>query len=135
MPEERISDRRTVRLPDDSGEDPFELWRRASRECIREHEKERLRVLSRVVEALDRLASDYTWKEAYLFGSIVKPGRFHCHSDVDVSLLGLSKYDHYAFVGDLSMLIERPADVIRLEECPFAEAIVSEGVKWRRKER
>jgi len=112
----------------------FELWERLAGDRARDRERNRRRQLGRVMEALDQLTGDYRWEELYIFGSLIKPARFHPESDVDVAVRGLSKFDHFAFVGDLSMLIERPVDVVLLEECPFAEAIVSKGLKWQKKE-
>jgi predicted nucleotidyltransferase len=70
----------------------------------------------------------------YIFGSLIRPGRFRHESDVDVAVRGLNKFKHFVFVGDLSMLLERSVDVIGLEECPFTASIVSKGLKWRKKE-
>ena len=118
----------------DEEKQSFELWEKLVKEKARQRERERRRLLDRLLEALDQLARDYRWEELYVFGSLIKPGRFRLDSDVDVAVRGLNKFDHFALVGGLSMLIERPVDVVMLEECPFAETIVLKGMKWQRKE-
>jgi predicted nucleotidyltransferase len=116
-----------------SGES-FELWRRLAKARLQEHERERERVLSTVLEAIRELAQHYTWADLYIFGSITSPGRFHPRSDVDIAVRGLNKFDHFAFIGDISLLIGRSVDVVRLEDCRITESITSKGLKWQGKE-
>ncbi len=95
-------------------------------------ERRRLSVLRQVLHALDTLSEKYAWEEAYLFGSLTRPGCFGPESDVDIAIAGLNKFDHYALVGDISNLLDRAVDVVRLEECPFAAKIAREGISWKR---
>jgi hypothetical protein len=95
-------------------------------------EKHRLSVLEAVFAALETLSDQYAWEEAYLFGSLTRPGCFGPESDVDIAIAGLNKFDHYALVGDISNLLDRTVDVVRLEECPFAAKIAREGISWKR---
>lgn len=112
----------------------FALWERLKEERARDRERDRLTLLTKVMEALDRLSRDYKWREAYVFGSLTRPGRFRAESDVDIAVRGLDKFALFAFVGDLSSLLGRDVDVVVLEECPFAETIVSKGFKWQKRE-
>lgn len=114
-----------------SGSD-FALWARSRREKQARLERRRLAALQEVLAALETLSRKYTWEEAYLFGSLTRPGRFGPESDVDIAVAGLSKFDHYAFVGHISNLLDRTVDVVRLEECPFAEKIAREGIPWKK---
>ena len=111
-----------------------QLWYRHRAHKKQRLEKARRQLVAQVKTALDTLGRRYRWDEAYLFGSITRPHRFGPASDVDVALCGLNPLDHYAFVGDISALLNRNVDVVRLEECPFASTIVNKGVKWVRKQ-
>jgi predicted nucleotidyltransferase len=84
--------------------------------------------------AIQQLENIYQWDEIYLFGSITKPQQFSHWSDIDIGIKGLNKYRHYRFISDLSGLLEREIDVVRLEDCPFAEAIEKRGVLWKKHE-
>ncbi len=55
--------------------------RRATREALREHK------LAQARKAIRRLAPQYpAVRRVYLFGSLLRPGRFHAASDIDVAL-------------------------------------------------
>lgn len=110
----------------------FSLWARSREEMQARLEKRRLAALQEVLTALETLSGRYTWDKAYLFGSLTRPGRFGPESDVDIAMAGLSKFDHYALVGDISNLLDRAVDVVRLEECPFAAKIAREGIPWKK---
>jgi len=109
--------------------DPY-IWRERRRQRLEDYENIRRTVLSEIEEAVKGLTGKYEWDEIYLFGSITKPGRFQPNSDVDLGIKGLDKFALYAFIGDISAMLNREVDVVRLEECPFAEKIMKSGVKW-----
>ena len=113
----------------------YSLWMQAARQQEKEHERTRKKVLRELDEALETLAERYTWETLYVFGSLIKDGGFTPRSDVDIALGGLNKFDYYAFVGDISSLLNRTVDVINLEECPFVNSVISRGVKWTSKKR
>jgi len=98
-----------------------------------EREKIRKSILQDVNKTLQLLMEKYTWKEIYLFGSIVQKGRFQPNSDVDIAVRGLNKFDYYAFIGEVSEILNRRVDVIRLEECHFSNSIEKKGMKWTHK--
>jgi uncharacterized protein len=100
-----------------------------------DREKIRKRILQDVEKTLQLLMEKYTWKEIYLFGSIVQEGRFKPNSDVDIAVLGLNKFDYYTFIGEASEILNRRVDVIRLEECHFSNSIVKKGLKWIHKKK
>lgn len=93
-------------------------------------EEERIKVLRQVKMALETLAESYSWDAIYIFGSLAKRGKFAEKSDIDIAIKGLNKFDHFSFTGDISALLGRPVDVIRLEDCHFGDAIISGGVRW-----
>ena len=115
---------------------PFDIsiWRRANISKRRSIEQNRLNTMDEIWKAIQHLTQRYQWDEIYLFGSITKPERFSQRSDIDIGIKGLNKYQHYRFISDLSGLLEREIDVVRLEDCPFAEAIVKRGVQWKKHE-
>jgi len=100
-----------------------------------EREKNRKRILQDVNKTLQLLMEKYTWKEIYLFGSIVQEGRFQPNSDVDIAVRGLNKFDYYAFIGEVSEILNRCVDVIRLEECHFSSSIIKKGMRWTNKKK
>jgi uncharacterized protein len=118
-------------LPEKS-QGSFEVWRR--RQSRRRARDEALRhsVLEAVCAALDRLALEYPFEEAYLFGSVVNPGRFSDRSDVDVGVEGLDGRDLYRFVASLSGAVGREVDVVLLEESGLAPFIRAKGISWKK---
>jgi predicted nucleotidyltransferase len=67
----------------------------------------------------------------HVFGSLVKPGRFCDHSDVDLALQvepsGLSLYQLTSL---LSERLGRKVDVLLLSECHFRDKILREAELW-----
>jgi hypothetical protein len=39
---------------------------------------------------------------------------------------------HYRFIADLSRLIGREVDVVRLEDCNFTDVIKTQGIRWKK---
>lgn len=108
-------------------------WQKAIIKRQSDQEKLRKSVLQKINLALKTIEKKYDWKEAYLFGSVTKKETFRRNSDIDLAVSGLNKLDHYAFLAELSDLLEKSVDVVLLEECPFAESIKEKGLKWNRK--
>lgn len=106
------------------------LWIELLHKQMESREEIRKQVLLQVDAALDTLAGSYSWDEAYMFGSLIKEGKFSNRSDVDIAIKGLNKFKHFAFVGDISALLGRGVDVIMLEDCHFRNSIISGGIKW-----
>jgi uncharacterized protein len=111
------------------------LWLESIRGEEDAREKERRKALREVENALDFMAKRYSWEETYIFGSVTKKGRYSKGSDIDIAVKGLDKFDFYSFVGDISAFLERPVDVVNLEECPFGASIESGGLKWNPKKK
>ncbi|MBI9084256.1 MAG: hypothetical protein JEZ11_11705 [Desulfobacterales bacterium] len=114
---------------------PHHLWIAAQKKRKREKEAFRLTVLRELDDALKSLETEYAWTDLYLFGSVTKDGRFGESSDVDIAIKGLGKNHFYAFVGELSSILNRSVDVVNLEECGFSEKIIAGGLKWNPKKK
>lgn len=114
---------------------PHHLWLAAQEKQKQEKEASRSTVLQELDDALKRLETEYAWTDLYLFGSVTKNGRFGESSDVDIAIKGLEKNRFYAFVGELSSILNRSVDVVNLEECGFSEKIIAGGLKWSPKKK
>jgi len=95
----------------------YSLWLQSAQERDKRRESIRKKIPRKLDEALEILSEQYAWDTLYVFGSVVRKGRFTPGSDIDIALGGLNKYDYYAFMGDISSLINRTIDVINVEEC------------------
>jgi predicted nucleotidyltransferase len=111
----------------------FSIWERNLARKAEDREKLRQAVLVRLDEALKALSEKYRWHKVFIFGSVILEGAFYEKSDVDIGIEGLNPLDHYAFVADISSLLERDVDVVLLEECGFAEKIKKKSQNGRRK--
>jgi predicted nucleotidyltransferase len=94
---------------------------RAQREALR------LNVLAQAREAIRRLAPDFPELRAvYLFGSILKIGRFHLSSDVDVAIDCENLAMEHPFWQALEDALERNVDLRPLVG-PVAQAVEDYG--------
>ena len=91
-----------------------------------------MQTVDKVLNAIEHLSHTYQWDDLYIFGSVAKTERFGNASDIDIGIAGLDKFLHYRFIADLSRLIEREVDVVRLEDCSFAETIRTRGIRWKK---
>ncbi len=112
----------------------YALWIESLKTKRDSLEKQRRAILQQVQNVLKTLAKRYSWDDIYIFGSLIKEGKFTGKSDVDIAVKGLSKFEHFSFVGDISVLLERDVDVIRLEDCHFSDSIISGGMRWTSKQ-
>jgi predicted nucleotidyltransferase len=88
----------------------FSIWKRNL--ARKEEERETLRhvTLLKLDDAIKSLSKKYSWKEIFIFGSVIRSGAFHDNSDIGIE--GLDPLRHYAFVGELSGLLKRDVDVV-----------------------
>ncbi|GAB6274715.1 MAG: hypothetical protein STSR0004_15800 [Peptococcaceae bacterium] len=102
-------------------------------EVIKEKEEKReaLRVaqIKKVLEALDKLAEQLSFKEAYLFGSLVKPYAFYPESDIDIGFTDLKDADFFKAMAFLSSELGREVDVIQMEGHRLTPKIFKEGLR------
>lgn len=99
----------------------------------REHnERERLRreALDRLYSALDTLSETVFFERAWIFGSVISPGRFTRYSDIDVAFDRLDDSDFFPAMSLLSNYLVREVDVIQLENYPLADSIRRKGLVW-----
>ncbi len=95
--------------------------RRAEREVLRRE------VLDRVRAAIRQWAPEFpAIRAAYLFGSILQPGRFHAESDVDVAIDCDDPESETPFWRALETALERNVD-LRPREGPIARAVEDYG--------
>lgn len=95
-------------------------------------ETQRLALLARVQEALARLASVVDFREAYIFGSVARPGLYREDSDVDLAFVGLRDEEYFTAMAWLSRELNREVDVVQLEGHRMEEKIKKEGLRWTR---
>jgi predicted nucleotidyltransferase len=95
-----------------------------------EWEKQRSVMLARVRVVLDEVLPRYGVEEAYIFGSLVKPGRYHAASDIDVAVVWEHRRDFFGMAADVSQRLGQDIDILPLEQLPFADKIRDEGLKW-----
>lgn len=117
--------KRNVSLP--------QLWYKTIMQKQADQEKMRVAMTQQISEALTRLDEKYHWDEIYLFGSLAQKGKFRRNSDIDIAVLGLRGHEYYAFIGEISELLNKRVDVVLLEECHFADSIKERGIRWNRK--
>ena len=98
----------------------------------RERESLRLRLVDKVFSAIDRLAREIPFEEAYLFGSIIKPNRFLEGSDVDIAFVGLRDEHFFKAMSFLSREVGVDVDVVQLEGHRLEGKVKREGIKWIR---
>jgi len=106
---------------------PREYHARRQAEKRRQREHLRQKWLARIRAAIRQLAPRYPEIEAvYLFGSIMQPGRFTPHSDIDVAVAATAVAAESAFWRALEEELERDVDV-RPYQPPITLAVANYG--------
>lgn len=100
--------------------------RRAARE------RERQAVLDHLLQLLDELGPRYGISEAYVFGSVTRPGRFDERSDVDIAVEEMAPEDFFDAISAFSTALGREVDLVELRKCRFADRIRSQGIRWKK---
>ncbi|MEW6609720.1 MAG: nucleotidyltransferase domain-containing protein [bacterium] len=97
--------------------------------------KENLRrqLIEKVLSTLTKLSDKVSFKEAYLFGSIVNPDSFSEESDVDIGFVDLSDRDFFKTMAFISREIGIDVDVVQLEGHRLEEKIKDKGIRWIKK--
>src|ERR1700730_7198560 len=91
------------------------LLTKMNEERVRRREVARLAAYRRLREALGKLLPPGS--EVWVFGSLLKPGRFREHSDIDIAVAGLPAGRCEAWLqGEIELRLERGVDVLRLNE-------------------
>ena len=96
------------------------------------YEQERQTLLAEVQHLLDDLGPRYGIQQAYIFGSLVRPGRFIPESDVDIAIEQIDPVRFFEAMEEFSMRLKREVDLVELNKCHFADKIQREGILWTR---
>lgn len=105
------------------------LLARMTAERAARRETARLEALGRLREALASLLP--AGSEVWIFGSVVRPGRFREDSDLDVAIESLPPGLSEAWLQyQLALRTDRGVDVLNLHETGLRERIQREGEKW-----
>jgi len=106
---------------------PQEYHKQRDEKRYREREVLRLKRLTDAREAILRLAPHLLAIEAvYLFGSIMKPGRYRLQSDIDVAIVCEDIATEFRFWRELEQALEWNVDV-RPYEPPLVQEISDYG--------
>lgn len=66
-----------------------------------------------------------------LFGSLTRPGVFNDRSDVDLALESEPpQMSIYRLIAELMERLDRPVDILLLDQCRFRDRIRREGEVW-----
>lgn len=95
-------------------------------------ERERQALLAKVLRLLDELAPQYDIQQAYIFGSLVTPGRFGPDSDVDIAVEQIDPVRFFEAMGKFSASLGREVDLVELDKCHFAHRIRERGILWEK---
>lgn len=95
-------------------------------------ERQRKKVLDKLVDSFSGLAEEFSFSSAYVIGSLMEPYKFFSDSDVDIAVEGLHAAHYFGLASRLSVFVERDVDLIELEKCEFADRIRKCGLRWKR---
>jgi len=105
-------------------------------DLYQERENKRLEARNQLQEQalvlLKELLSEFfPNQKVWIFGSLVKAGKFHSYSDIDLAIemmpAGSSEFEVAAA---LEERMGRPVDLVMLGKCRFRDKILKEGVLW-----
>lgn len=94
------------------------------------NERVRQDLLQQVLTWLDDHGLRYGIQQAYLFGSLTQPHRFHQHSDIDIAVEQVNSADFFTVIGSIAEAMGRDVDLIALSNCHFAQRIRQTGIQW-----
>lgn len=95
-----------------------------------QNEIERQQLLENVLLWLDQYGPRHGIQSAYIFGSLVQPGRFHQNSDIDIAVEHVNAEVFFSVISLISEAMGRDVDVIELSKCPFENRIRQAGIQW-----
>src|SRR3982074_3480940 len=105
------------------------LLAKMNEERVRQREVARVAAYWRLREALGKLLPQGT--EVWVFGSLLKPGRFREYSDIDIAVASLPAGRSEAWLqGELELRLERGVDVLSLNETGLRSKIQRVGERW-----
>lgn len=105
------------------------LLQKLSAEHAERREAARLAACSRLRQALRELLP--AGSEVWVFGSVIRPGRFQDDSDLDIAVDRLPPEISEAWLQyQLALRTDRSVDVLNLRETGLRSRIEREGEKW-----
>ncbi|MEL6383582.1 MAG: nucleotidyltransferase domain-containing protein [Cyanobacteria bacterium J06626_18] len=102
--------------------------RRARRQ--EQAELERQQTLARALQWLSLNGEQFGICSGYLFGSVIRPGYFSEHFDVDLAVESLKDGDPFGLMSYLSLHLNCDVDLVPLDQCHFAPKIRKTGTQW-----
>ena len=105
------------------------LLARTHEERARSREASRVATYRELREALRALLPPGS--SVWVFGSVLKPGRFRDHSDVDIAVTSLPEGRKEAWLqSELELRLKRAVDVLNLNETGLRDKIERVGERW-----
>lgn len=95
-------------------------------------EQERQATFAKVLQWLEEFGHTYGIHQAYLFGSVIRPGKFTEASDIDIAIDEVNPEDFFNLISLLSTELGREVDLIELKKCHFAHRIRQQEVLWKK---
>lgn len=92
-----------------------------------------MELIKKTIGALDILSKQFTFKKAYIFGSILKKKKFYYDSDIDIAVSGLQERDFFMFMSQAADLLGRDVDIIQIEKHRLRDKIIKGGLLWKRR--
>ena len=86
-------------------------------------EQERLLLLNKTLQWLQEFSTLYGIKQAYIFGSILRPGKFHQDSDVDLAVSQINPDDYCTVISLLHQYLGREVDLILGSRCIYGDKL------------
>jgi predicted nucleotidyltransferase len=106
------------------------LWEEALTERAKKREEHRQQLLDITKEKLYGYFRDKKVEAVYLTGSLLRAGQFYEFSDIDIAVEGL-KEPYFQILRELEEILDRPVDIVELEDCRFRQSIETQGIKIR----
>lgn len=101
-----------------------------------DREKRRSEVLSALKGVLKELAPKYSFSRAYIFGSIVKEGKFRRESDIDIAVFNLKDQYFFRLMAEISGRLERDVDLYQIGTMDdgLRRRVEERGVLWKKED-
>ncbi len=110
---------------------PYQLIDKVIENRKADRETKRLETLFALKEVLSNLAPKYGFSRAYVFGSVVKKGKFRYESDVDIAVFDLKNENFFRLMSDISNSLGREVDLYQIEIDEFLRKRIEDtGILW-----
>ncbi|MBD3182198.1 hypothetical protein GF312_07895 [Candidatus Poribacteria bacterium] len=115
---------------------PYDLIDKIHKQRKKKNELIRLETFSQLEKLLEKLSNEYGFSQAYIFGSLVKPGKFREDSDIDIAICGLENKYFFRLISVISREMLRDVDLCQMERATegFRDKILKQGVLWKKKD-